>query len=111
MQKLYCIIGRSPQSCPGAQQKVRLAWHVDVDLGHVRKVSRQHCLIIFNFDRETFEIKCLSRKYPVYVNRVPITFSEPAVPIQSGTLIGVGPESFFFLLPAAGVTDSAAGAE
>ena len=71
MQKLYCIIGRSPVNYKkkGKQLGMKVVWHVDVDLGHLRKVSRQHALIIYNFEEETFEVKCLSRKYPVYVNR------------------------------------------
>ena len=70
-----------------------------MDLGRVRRVSRQHCLIIFNFEKQAFEAKCLSRKYPIYVNRVAYSFEQGAVTLQSGALIGVGPEAFFFLLP------------
>jgi hypothetical protein len=68
MQKLYCIIGRSPINYKKKNLDLKVVWHVDVDLGHLRKVSRQHALIAFNFEKECFELKCLSKKYPVYVN-------------------------------------------
>ena len=48
-------------------------WHVDIDLGHIKKVSRQHALIIYNFEDEFWEIKCLSNKYPLYINKKKIT--------------------------------------
>ena len=101
MQKLYCIIGRSPVNYKkkGKQLGMKVVWHVDVDLGHLRKVSRQHALIIFNFEGQYFEIKCLSRKYPVYVNRQPLLFSDGPRPIQSGSIIAISSESFYFLLP------------
>jgi hypothetical protein len=78
MPKLYCIVGRSPVNYKkkGKQLGVKVVWHVDVDLGHLRKVSRQHALVIFNFERECFEIKCLSRKYPVLLNREAINFGD-----------------------------------
>ena len=102
MQKLYCVVGRSPANYKqkATEQKIKVVWHVDVDLGHIRKVSRQHALIIFNFEKWCFEIKCLSRKYPVYVNRIPLMFEEDPLPIYSGTLIVISSESFFFMLPA-----------
>lgn len=40
MQKLYCIIGRSPINYKKFNMEVKEVWHVDVDLGHLRKVSR-----------------------------------------------------------------------
>ena len=101
MPKLYCIIGRSPVNYKkkGKQLGVKVIWHVDVDLGHLRKVSRQHALIIFNFEQECFEIKCLSRKYPVYVNREALHFTEQPKVLTSGSIIAISSESFFFMLP------------
>ena len=102
MPKLYCIIGRSPVNYKkkGKQLGVKVVWYVDVDLGHLRKVSRQHALIIFNFERECFEIKCLSRKYPVLLNREAINFTDEARPLKSGDIVAISSESFFFMLPA-----------
>lgn len=101
MPKLYCIIGRSPVNYKkkGKQLGIKVIWHVDVDLGHLRKVSRQHALIIFNFEAECFEIKCLSRKYPVYVNREALAFGDLPKPLSSGAIIAISSESFFFMMP------------
>ena len=101
MPKLYCILGRSPVNYKkkGKQLGVKVVWHVDVDLGHLRKVSRQHALVIFNFDCERFEIKCLSRKYPVLINREPLQFGDEPKPLKSGDIIAISSESFFFMLP------------
>lgn len=40
MQKLYCVIGRSPALSSKKKTGVKVVWHVDVDLGHISKVSR-----------------------------------------------------------------------
>jgi len=102
MPKLYCIIGRSPVNYKkkGKQLGVKVVWYVDVDLGHLRKVSRQHALIIFNFEKEYFELKCLSRKYPVLLNREAINFTDEARALKSGDIVAISSESFFFMLPA-----------
>ena len=70
-----------------------------MDLGHLRKVSRQHALVIFNFEKEYFEIKCLSRKYPIQVNREPLMFGDEPRALTSGSIVGISSESFFFMLP------------
>jgi len=101
MQKLYCVIGRAPVNYKKRNQKLgmKVVWHVDVDLGHLRKVSRQHALVIYNFDSQSFELKTLSRKYPVYVNRRPVSFGDAPVKLSSGSFISISSESFFFMLP------------
>jgi len=52
MQKLCVIIGRSPINYKKKNLDVKVVWHVDLDFGHQRKVSRQHALIIFNFEKK-----------------------------------------------------------
>jgi hypothetical protein len=101
MPKLYCIIGRLPVNYKkkGKQLGVKVVWHVDVDFGHLRKVSRQHALIIYNFEKQAFEIKCLSRKYPVMVNRQPLNFGDEPLELKSGSIVAISGESFFFMLP------------
>ena len=101
MQKMYCIIGRSPVNYKKRNIDLKVVWHVDVDLGHLKKVSRQHALIVFNFDIEQFEIKCLSKKYPISIDKKQLHFTDPAMPIRSGQIISISSESFFFLLPPA----------
>lgn len=51
----------------------------------------------------SFEIKCLSKKYPVYVNGEAYYLKDEAVPLHSRCIIQISSESFFFLLPPAGV--------
>ena len=72
-------------------------WHVDIDLGHIKKVSRQHALIIYNFEDEFCEIKCLSNKYPLYINKKKITQNMKAEKLESGMIVTIGSESFFWL--------------
>eukprot|EP00347_Sterkiella_histriomuscorum_P006936 403350869 len=86
MQKLYCIIGRSPINYKKKNIDLKVVWHVDVDLGHLRKVSRQHALIIYNSEKEHFEIKCLSKKYPVYVNGEAYYFKDEPQPLHSRSI-------------------------
>ena len=76
-----------------------MIFHLDGDLGHLRKVSRQHVLIIFNFEAECFEIKCLSRKFPLYVNREALGFGDLPKSLLSGAIIATSSESFFFMMP------------
>jgi len=105
MPKLYCVIGRSPLNYKASAkkiEKVKVVWHVDIDLAtfaNQKKVSRQHALVAFNFHRQHFEIKCLSRKYPVMVNRQTLAFGEEPRPLKSGDIVAVAQESFFFMLP------------
>mgnify|MGYP002635287608 FL=1 len=60
---------------------LKAVWHVDLDLGHLRKVSRQHCLIIWNFEDMKWEIRCLSRRYPVRVGKREVRWGESGVGI------------------------------
>jgi hypothetical protein len=98
MPKLYCILGRAPSNYKTAR-KMKVVWHCDVDLGHMRRVSRQHALIVYNFEKERFEVKCLSRKYGIRVNREEIRFEQGARGLKSGDIVQVAGESFFFMLP------------
>lgn len=69
---------------------------MDVDLGHLRKVSRQHALIIWNSEETHWEIKCLSRKYSVTVGGKKVNWGEAARRLRSGEVVQVGGESFFW---------------
>jgi len=99
MQQFYCIIGRSPINYKKKSLDVKVVWHCDIDLGHYKKVSRQHALIIYNFEREHFEIKCLSKKHPIYVNGEAFYFKDDSVALSSKDIISISSESFYFLLP------------
>lgn len=109
MTSLSLIIGRSPHHYhAGASSNsvnsplIKTLWHCDLDLGHLRKVSRQHALIIWNFESQVWEVRCLSKKYPVRVGKSVITFDDPARELCSGDILGISSESFFFMLPRQG---------
>ena len=56
-------------------------------------------MIIYNFTDQYFEIKCLSRKYPILVNKVTYTYSDRPAKLFNKTYICVGSESFYFFVP------------
>jgi len=99
MQKPYCMIGRSvnPKELPSKTRKYK--WHVDVDLVTNGNVSRQHAVILYNFEQENYEIKCLSKKNPVKVGDFFFFFKDKPCPLTSKTMITIGNESFVFYLP------------
>ena len=46
IKKLYCIIGYKPIKHDNVSNKCHTTWEVDVDLGHIKNVSKQHALIV-----------------------------------------------------------------
>lgn len=113
IKKLYCIIGRAPikygvafhtegntnlNSLQPTSNYGNTTWHVDVDLGQNRKISKQHALIAYNFQTCTFEIQNLSKKHNIKVNGEPLKYNEE-MPLSSKSLIGIGNQEFYFLLP------------
>jgi hypothetical protein len=117
IKKLFCIIGRSPikygthiaflkdSLCQGSSELTiptenygQTTWHVDVDLGQNRKISKQHALICYNFQTCSFEIQNLSKKQSLKINGEEIKYGEE-IPLTSKTLISIGNQEFYFLLP------------
>ena len=49
IKKLYCIIGYKPIKHDNISNKCYTTWEVDVDLGHIKNISKQHALIVYNF--------------------------------------------------------------
>jgi hypothetical protein len=114
MKKLFCIIGRAPvkygvafcdKDAPSTINQIQLnknlgstSWHVDVDLGQQKKVSKQHALIAYNFQTCSFEIKNLSKKFPVKLNSEVLKYNEE-MPLTSKSSISIGNQEFYFLLP------------
>ncbi len=45
----------------------------------------------------SFEIKCLSKRFPIKVNGDFIFKNDKALPLTSKTLVTIGSESFYFL--------------
>jgi hypothetical protein len=54
---------------------------------------------VYNFEKEIFEIKNLSKKYPLYVNGDPLYQKDHPLPLGSKDVVSVGGETFVFLLP------------
>jgi len=95
MTKPSAIIGRAATKDSSKKYK----WEVDVDLSNSPSISRQHAVILYNYEDECFEIKCLSKKNPVKVGEYSYDFKDKACPLESKTLITLGGECFFFYLP------------
>ena len=98
IKKLYCIIGYKPVKHDNISNKCHTTWEVDVDLGHIKNVSKQHALIVYNFELKTFEIKNLSKKFPIRVNGIQMNYNEE-MELQHKSLINIGNQEFFFLIP------------
>ena len=98
IKKLYCIIGYKPVKYDNISNKCYTTWEVDVDLGHIKNVSKQHALIVYNFQIKSFEIKNLSKKFSIRVNGVQMNYNE-VMPLSHKSVINIGNQEFFFLLP------------
>lgn len=71
---------------------------MDIDLGQSRKISKQHALIIYNFQTCTFEIKNLSKKLPIKVNGEVLGYNEELT-LSNKSFIIIGNVEFWFMLP------------
>ena len=98
IKKLYCIIGYKPIKHDNVSNKCNTTWEVDVDLGHIKNVSKQHALIVYNFQIKSFEIKNLSKKFSIRVNGVQMNYNEE-MPLSHKSIINIGNQEIFFLLP------------
>jgi len=96
MTKPYAIIGRCTAK---DMNNKKYKWEVDVNLVNSPSVSRQHAVILYNYEDECFEIKCLSKKNPVKVGDYSYDCKDKACPLESKSLITLGGESFYFFLP------------
>ena len=72
---------------------------MDLEIGSNKKISRQHAAILYNFEQERFEIKCLSKKYFIKVNGRILTHRSIPAHLYNKSLITVGSENFLFFLP------------
>ena len=98
IKKLYCIIGYKPIKHDNVSNKCHTTWELDVDLGHIKNVSKQHALIAYNFQIKSFEIKNLSKKFSIRVNGVQMNYNEE-MPLSHKSIITIGNQEIFFLLP------------
>jgi hypothetical protein len=104
MKKLNCVIGRAPVKNGilinnfNKSNSNNTTWLLDIDLGQQRKISKQHALIAYNFELNTFEIKNISKKFPIKVNGELLKFNDEAI-LTSKSLIQISNQEFYFLLP------------
>jgi len=104
MKNLHIIIGRLPKhrSKPDddEDEDEKARWIVDVNLGSsAKKVSRQHALIVYNFARGHFEVRCLSRCFPIRVDNTTCSYRDEPIKLKNRTLIVIGSEHITFYLP------------
>ena len=98
IKKLHCIIGRRPMKYNRQLNPIHTTWDIDVDLGPVKKVSKQHALILYNFHIGSFEIKNISQKFTIKVNGELMNYNEE-MPLLNKSVIVIGNQEFYFLLP------------
>ncbi|MCQ2815981.1 MAG: FHA domain-containing protein [archaeon] len=98
MKKLHCIIGRKPLKYNKESNQRKTTWEVDLELNPSKKVSKQHALIVYNFTEKSFEIKNLSKKFPIRVNGELMNYNEE-MPLRNKSLIVIGTHEFYFVLP------------
>lgn len=87
------------------KEKKSIKWLVDVDLSSGKKISRQHAVILYNFIDKNFEIKCLSKKYPVKIDGNLIGYRDKAFTLAEKSFLTIGKNkkyniymNFFFLI-------------
>ena len=98
IKKLFCIIGYKPIKHDNINLKSNTLWEVDVDLGHASNISKQHALIAYNFELESFEIKNISQKFSLTVNGVKMNPNEEMI-LSNKSIIIIGNQEFYFFLP------------
>lgn len=94
MKNTYLIIGRK-----NGNPDLKYDWHVDINIEDNTKVSKQHALVIYNFDRANFEVVCLSHSNPIKVNNKVLRISDKPCTIYDDSRIEIAGETFHFLLP------------
>ena len=90
IKSLSIIIGRAGGQ--GLQN-----WKVDLELPY-KSISRQHAVILYNFEASRWEIRCLSRKNLIKVDGERFAFRDKDIFLKDKTMIEVGVETFMFCL-------------
>ncbi|KAI8380708.1 fork head domain-containing protein [Blakeslea trispora] len=103
----FCYYIRTLQVTLG--RKVKKPDSVDIPLGNIKSVSRQHARLFYNFTTQRFEMMVFG-KNGAFVNE---QFIEKGVtvPLENKTKIQIGEVSFVFLLPRMELTGTAGGTE
>lgn len=56
-------------------------------------------MILYNFEVERFEIKCLSKKYGIKVDGNLVNYKSRPFGLKNKSFFTVGNENFYFMLP------------
>lgn len=91
LRNTHIIIGRAPVG--------ESKWLVDLDLGNSRYVSRQHALLVFNFEEQHFEIRVLSKKAKIKVDGRVYHHHDGAAVLKHHSVVSIHNISFVFVLP------------
>ncbi|KAI8074097.1 fork head domain-containing protein [Gongronella butleri] len=81
---------------------------VDIPLGNIKSVSRQHARLFYNFNSQRFELMVIG-KNGAFVNDQFVERGH-SVPMDNRTKIRIGDMAFLFLLPFTDAEDSASAA-
>lgn len=91
--KACSVIGREP-----SRGDAGVRWAVDIPVKNSRKCSKQHALILYNFETNKFEVKCISAKNSVEVDGRRVGAGDAALPLDNGAVLTVGGEQFHFFV-------------
>lgn len=81
-------------------------WQVDLDLFPDPFVSKQHALLMFNFQTEKFEIKCISQTNPIKVKDKLLYFKDDPKSLEENCFIRIGKQTLWFTILTEGEIDN-----
>lgn len=91
LRNTHILIGRAPTG--------DTKWLVDLDLGSSRHISRQHALLIYNFEEQHFELRLLSKKAKAKVDGKVYHRQDRAAVLKHHSVVSIHNVSFVFVLP------------
>ena len=91
--KACSVIGREP---PAGLTGV--TWLVDIPVKNTKKCSKQQALVLYNFETNKFEIKCISARISMEVDGRSLTADDAPRPLENGSVFDISGESFYFYL-------------
>jgi FHA domain len=100
--KNFSYVVTKPSVIIGATKKARgdeqFSWTLDIDLFPDPFVSKQHALLMFNFQTEKWEIRCLSATNPIKVKDRILTEREEPRMLDENCFIRIGKQTIWFSL-------------
>lgn len=100
--KNFSHIVTKPVVIIGASKKARgeehFSWILDIDLFPDPFVSKQHAVLMFNFQSEKWEIRCLSSTNPIKVKDRILTERDEPRSLEENCFIRIGKQTIWFSL-------------